>query len=106
MPGSDPGEGFYNTNIQLFGSENPPPGAVPTNNGFVVNFENSIAYDQSKNFKDTLPGTKSWDIMGMYAPEMLPIMSTLARNYAVSDRWFAAVPTQTIPNRALAAAVT
>ncbi len=106
MPGADPGEGFRNTNIQLSGSENPPSGAAPTNNGFVVNFENSIAYDQSKNYKETLPGTKSSDIMGMYTPEMLPIMSTLARNYAVCDCWFASVPTQTIPNRAFAAAGT
>jgi phospholipase C len=30
----------------------------------------------------------------------------LARSYAVCDRWFAAVPTQTIPNRAFAAAGT
>jgi phospholipase C len=106
MPGADPGEGFYNTNIQLFSSENPAARAVPTNKGFVVNFENAIAYDQSRHYKDTLPGTRPSDIMGMYAPEMLPIMSALARGYAVCDRWFASVPTQTIPNRAFAAAAT
>jgi phospholipase C len=106
MPGADPGEGYYNTNIQLFSSENPPEDAVATNQGFVVNFENAIAYDQSRHYKDTLPGTRPSDIMGMYAPEMLPIMSALARGYAVCDRWFASVPTQTIPNRAFAAAAT
>ncbi len=106
MPGADPGEGFYNTNIQLFSSENPAARAVPTNKGFVVNFENAIAYDQSRHYKDTLPGTRPSDIMGVYAPEMLPIMSALARGYAVCDRWFASVPTQTIPNRAFAAAAT
>jgi phospholipase C len=106
MPGADPGEGFYNTNIQLFSSENPPAGATATNKGFVVNFENAIKYDQSRHYKDTIPGTRPSDIMGMYAPEMLPIMSALARGYAVCDRWFASVPTQTIPNRAFAAAAT
>lgn len=106
MPGADPGEGFYNTNIQLFSSENPPKDAVPTNKGFVVNFEKAIAYDQSRHYKDTLPGTKPSDIMGMYAPQMLPILSALARGFAVCDRWFASVPTETIPNRAFAAAAT
>lgn len=106
VPGADPGEGFLNTNVQLFSTENPPANTVATNKGFVINFENAIAYDQSKQYKDTLPGTKPSDIMGMYAPEMLPIMSALARNYAVCDRWFASAPTQTIPNRAFANAAT
>src|SRR5262249_28017795 len=72
MPGADPGEGLYNTNIQLFSSENPPADAIATNKGFVVNFENAIKYDQSRHYKDTIPGTRPSDIMGMYAPEMLP----------------------------------
>jgi phospholipase C len=106
MPGADPGEGFLNTNVQLFSTENPGGAAAATNKGFVINFENAIAYDQSKHYKDTLPDTKPGDIMGMYTPEMLPVMSALARGYAVCDRWFASVPTQTIPNRAFAAAGT
>ena len=44
--------------------------------------------------------------MGMYTPEMLPVMSGLAKGYAVCDQWFASAPTQTIPNRAFAAAGT
>jgi phospholipase C len=103
MPGADPGEGFQNTNIQLFSTENPSDEMAATNAGFVVNFQNAIAYDQSKHYKDTLPGTQPSDIMGMYTPEML---SGLARGYAVCDRWFASAPTQTIPNRAFAAAGT
>jgi phospholipase C len=106
MPGADPGEGYQNTNIQLFGTENPPDDVNANNSGFVVNFQNAIAYDQSRHYKDTLSDTKASDIMGMYTPELLPIISGLARGYAVCDRWFAAVPTQTIPNRAFAAAAT
>src|SRR5215813_13806645 len=78
MPGADPGEGYHNTNIQLFGTENPPDGMAATNNGFVINFENAIAFDQSKHYKDTLPHTRPSDIMGMYTPEL----SRLARGYA------------------------
>ena len=106
MPGADPGEGFFNTNMQLFGTDDPAPGATPTNQGFVVNFKAAIASDLARHFKDTLPGTQPSEIMGMYTPEMLPIMSGLAKGFAVCDHWFAAAPTQTIPNRAFAAAAT
>ncbi len=106
MPGSDPGEGFHNTNLQLFSTDAPAPHATPTNKGFVINFKAAIASDLARHFKDTLPGTDASEIMGMYAPEMLPIMSALARGYAVCDHWFASAPTQTIPNRAFAAAGT
>jgi phospholipase C len=106
MPGADPGEGFHNTSFQLFSTDTPKPGQAPTNQGFVVNFKKSIASDLAKKYQDTLPGTQPRDIMGMYTPEMLPVMSALARGYAVCDRWFASAPTQTIPNRAFAAAGT
>lgn len=106
MPGADPGEGFHNTNYQLFSTDDPSPGSVPANKGFVLNFKAAIASDQSKHFKDSLPGTGPSDIMGMYSPEMLPIMSGLAKGFAVCDEWFASAPTQTIPNRSFAAAAT
>ena len=106
MPGADPGEGFQNTSFQLFSTDDPEPGAVPTNQGFVINFHAAIQSDISRHFEDTLEGTDASQIMGMYPPELLPIMSGLAKGYAVCDRWFAAAPTQTIPNRAFAAAAT
>src|SRR5262249_9052157 len=102
----DPGEGFHNTNFQLFGTDDPAPGDVPKNRGFVTNFKKAIASDFAHHFKDTLPGTHASDIMGMYTPETLPIMSGLARGFAVCDHWFAAAPTQTIPNRTFALAGT
>ncbi len=33
MPGADPGEGFFNTNYQLFSTDDPAPGAVPDQSG-------------------------------------------------------------------------
>ena len=106
MPGADPGEGFFNTNFQLYQTDQPAPGAIPTNKGFVVNFKASIASDLAKHFQDTLPDTVPSEIMGMYAPEMLPIMSGLAKGFAVCDHWHSSAPTQTIPNRAFCAAGT
>ncbi len=37
--------------------------------------------------------------MGGFSPEQLPVLSTLAREFAVFDAWFAAVPSQTYCNR-------
>jgi phospholipase C len=106
MPGADPGEGFRNTNYQLFSTDDPKPGSIPTNQGFVINFKAAIASDHNKHYKDTLPDTVSSDIMGMYTPQMLPVMSALAKGFAVCDQWFSSAPTQTIPNRAFANAAT
>jgi phospholipase C len=106
MPGADPGEGFLNTNYQLFSTDDPLPGAVPANMGFVINFKSAIASDLARHYSDTLPGTQAADIMGMYTPELLPVLCGLARGYAVCDVWFASVPTMTMPNRAFAAAAT
>jgi len=85
MPGADPGEGFHNTSYQLFSTDDPAPGAIPTNKGFVINFKAAIASDQARHFKDSLPDTDPSEIMGMYTPEMLPIMSGLAKGFAVCD---------------------
>ncbi|MDH5411618.1 MAG: hypothetical protein OEY16_09540, partial [Alphaproteobacteria bacterium] len=40
------------------------------------------------------------DILWTYTPDQLPSINNLARQYAVSDRWFCSVPSQTNPNRA------
>jgi hypothetical protein len=106
MPGADPGEGFYNTNYQLFSNDDPGAGAVPNNKGFVINFKAAIASDLAKHYKDTLPGTQPSQIMGMYTPELLPILSGLAKGFAVCDAWFSSVPSMTIPNRTFALAGT
>jgi len=45
-------------------------------------------------------------IMNCFTPQQLPIISTLAVNYAVCDHWFASVPTQTQPNRSFVHAAT
>jgi phospholipase C len=106
MPGADPGEGFFNTNYQLFSTDDPTQGAIPQNQGFVINFKAAIASDQAKHYKDTLPDTDPSEIMGMYTPEMLPVMSGLAKGFAVCDQWFSSAPTMTMPNRAFANAAT
>jgi len=105
-PGADPGEGYQNTNYQLFSTDDPAPGAVPTNQGFVLNFKSAIASDIANKYTDTIAGTVPSQIMGMYTPDLLPVLSGLAKGFAVCDRWFASAPTMTMPNRAFASAGT
>ena len=106
MPGCDPGEDYEQVNQQLFGSIDPPSPPVATNKGFLVNFASNLAARSKQTRWHVLPGTVASDIMGMFAPETVPVLSALARGYAVCDRWFASVPTETMPNRAFMCAGT
>jgi phospholipase C len=100
-PRADPGEGFANTNVQLFGT-NPQPAGAGDESGIPQKFSSQMGLPKAH----TLPGTQASDIMGMYTPQMLPILSGLARGYAVCDYWFSSAPTQTFPNRAFVAMAT
>ena len=100
MPGANAGEGYLNTNSQLFGTTQAPnPIAPASNNGFVTNFAYTLSWE-SKESGSVIAGTTLSQIMGIYSPQTLPILSALARGYAVCDHWFASAPTETFPNRA------
>jgi phospholipase C len=105
MPGADPGEGLSSTNNQLFGSVTAPTPPVATNQGFVADFAYTLGWQQTERWS-ILPGTTASSIMGIFPPTMLPVLSGLARGYAVCDHWFGSVPTETMPNRAFACAAT
>ncbi len=104
LPGADPGEGFVNTNDQLFGND---AGLGPvTSDGFVTNYGQTLAWEATDPRWSVVPGTVADDIMTMFTPDQLPVLSALARGYAVCDHWYASVPTETIPNRAFTCAGT
>ncbi|KAI3930042.1 hypothetical protein MKW92_014902 [Papaver armeniacum] len=83
---SDPGHSFQAIREQIFGSEDTSANPAPMN-GFVQQ-----AYNMSTN---TMPGT----VMSGFKPELLPVYTALADEFAVFDRWFASVPASTQPNR-------
>lgn len=88
VPTPDPQELFDRMKVQMFQTSDPPPGQAPTMRGFVQDYA-------------TVEGNRSPEtIMECFAPEQVPVISALARNYAICDRWFASVPCQTWPNRA------
>jgi phospholipase C len=91
----DPGHDFDDVTIQVFGSRTPPPGAPVTMKGFVRSY---ATIDATARHGAT--------IMKCFAPSSLPILTTLAKEYAVCERWFSSVPGPTIPNRMFAHAAT
>jgi len=106
MPGADPGEGYKATNSQLWGSTTAPASGTPaTMQGFITDFAYTIGWETNDKWT-IVPGTTADWIMGCFAPEALPVLSALARGYAVCDHWYASAPTETMPNRAFALAAT
>jgi phospholipase C len=104
-PLANPTEGFVATNEQLFSSATAPADGKAANDGFVTSFARELAHPAHP-LDPKLVGAEPSSIMGMYSPETLPVLSGLAKGFAVCDRWFASVPTQTFPNRAFAVAGT
>lgn len=81
---SDPGHSFQAIREQIFGSNDST--REPLMNGFAQQAE-------SEN-----PGM-SRTVMSGFKPELLPVYTELANEFAVFDRWFASVPASTQPNR-------
>src|SRR5271170_6944768 len=76
VPGADPGEGYSATNSQLFGSTTAPTPPVATNNGFVTDFNYTLGWE-SKEGWSIVAGTTASDIMGVFPPTLLPVLSGL-----------------------------
>lgn len=50
-------------------------------------------------YPHTLDADEHHKVMHAYMPQDLPVLSTLAREYAFSDAWFCSMPGPTAPNR-------
>lgn len=96
QPDPDPGEEYPHVNTQLFGQEEAPfAGTEPHMGGFVRDYEADFVARTGH-----APTSEQRDqIMGSFEPGMLPVVSTLAREFGVFDHWFCAVPSQTFCNR-------
>nr|WP_277348487.1 alkaline phosphatase family protein [Planctomonas sp. JC2975] len=93
QPTTDTGEDLGHVNHQLFGTSS----AVgrPAMSGFVA--------DYVENFRSLRGHAPTKDeyrqVMGGFAPDALPVLTTLARSFGIFDHWFAAVPSDTFCNR-------
>lgn len=83
----DPGHSFQAIREQIFGSEDTSADPAPMN-GFA---------QQAYSMDNTT--TMSHDVMNGFEPDMVPVYKALVSEFAVFDRWFAAVPASTQPNR-------
>jgi phospholipase C len=96
-PYPDPGELFADMNQQIFAPGDAPasgPGK-PTMGGFVYNYLKQPVQSGG-------PTPVAGDIMQYYKPGAdgnLPVMTTLAQAYGVSDAYHASGPVQTLVNR-------
>ena len=86
VPNPCPYEVFPYFTEQMFGTEHPAVGQNPNMTGFLANYAR-------------LGKPNPEQIMQCYSPEQVPVLSQLAKSFAVCDRWFASVPCQTWPNR-------
>ena len=82
------------------------PADVPAGQGFIKDYAYTLGWQSREKGWPIVAGTVPGDIMGCFTPDTLPVLSALARGYAVCDQWFASVPTETLPNRAFACAAT
>ena len=80
----DPGHEFNDVREQLCGAGGTYPHI--TNSGFVTSYSKID------------PGHPG-EIMKCYAPDQLPVLTTLAQEFAICDHWFSSLPGPTWPNR-------
>ncbi len=120
-PSPDPGEEYPHVNTQLYGhiipEENmfPPFNQPPYNlrpgkalpkkapmNGFVTDYINTYA-----SLRGRLPTYEEYKVvMNCFDEDAVPVLSTLAKEYAVFDAWFSSVPSHTFCNRSFMHAAT
>jgi phospholipase C len=91
IPDPDPGELWSDINMQIFGTAEPTPTSAATMDGFVRNYQQQTTEPAERYVANR--------VMHYYSPEQVPVISRLARQFAVSDRWHASAPCQTWPNR-------
>ena len=86
----DPDHHFPAVDLQIFGG-NSAPGRQASMQGFVKSY-----YNQQQNVGH------SQEILYYFKQGDLPVLTTLAQEFAVFNRWFASIPGPTICNRAFA----
>jgi phospholipase C len=89
IPDPDPGEHFTDMNVQLFGLGGAPVQQPPMS-GFVDNYMRQPTVDRPYDLNAP---------MHYFTWDQVPVISQLARSFAVSDQWHASAPCQTWPNR-------
>ena len=94
----DPAHEFYDVQVQLYGPmkgtapDLPPLANLPTDpapmTGFVANAVHAVDFSGDERL-----------VMDCFQPDQLPVLSTLAREFALFNYWHSSLPGPTWPNR-------
>ena len=91
IPRTNPAEAWRDMNEQLFGTQSlTSPNTTPTMDGFVKNY---------MRHSNLLKPREPSHAMHYFMPQQVPVLSRLALEFAVCDRWFASAPCESWPNR-------
>ena len=91
LPSPDPYEKFVDMTAQIYGATPTVP-PVATMGGFAANYA-------TPRDPPSAPARDPRGVMHGFTPEQVPVLSALAKAFAVSDDWHASAPNQTWPNR-------
>jgi phospholipase C len=93
----DPGHDIQDVKIQLYGAQarrdKEPWAREPEMTGFIDSYK---SYDSER----------AGDVKKCFSPERVPVLTSLAANFAVCNRWYSSIPGPTLPNRRFAHAGT
>lgn len=87
----DPDHHFPGVDLQIYGTTQQGAGRVANMQGFIQSY-----YQQQQNI------VHSHNIMYYFTPDKLPVITRLARQFALFNGWFSSIPGPTICNRAFA----
>jgi phospholipase C len=91
----DPGHSTFETLTQLYGDPKTSVTQNPTMSGFVQSYEGKTHNPQAAH-----------RIMRCFSAQKLPVLTKLAQQFCLCDRWFSSLPGPTFPNRAFMHAAT
>jgi len=94
----DPNHEVASVHDQLFRGS---PDGKPTNKGFIWNYQQQKTTGGRAN-----TAQHAQSIVQCFSPDRLPVLTTLAQEFAVCDRWFSSLPGPTWPNRLFVHAAT
>jgi phospholipase C len=86
----DPNHHFEGVDLQMFDG-NMAPDRTPTMGGFVKSY-----------FNERRDAAHARFVMNYYKPSKLPVLTTLATEFALFNGWFSSIPGPTLCNRAFA----
>jgi phospholipase C len=90
-----PSHSFNSVGVQLCNDRSGPSPANPVkNNGFVRSYKDDLLRRTHQVNRDQIA-----EVMASFAPDQLPAINQLAKEFCLCDHWFCEVPGPTMPNR-------